>query len=745
MKNKINLFFYKMFVNGFDTGASSARVGISSGPEVSLSTAPEGSQIDRKEFNTLRSRLKTDFNDLKKKAKELQAEDKPAYNAFIQNITAKYLDLNNQVQNQQSISKDGYNKMMQNLPELKAKYEKEIEDQIECVKNKKLCKEKIQKAAKDTYDELINEYSGIKYFGKIQHKHLLYVLSAYLLRWENVNKKAVDNIKTNDVASTVLAELTNKSGGAFSDLEAIKEDVKTNVLDAWKAAETKDDNRAIYSDNEWDTKYEKTFEDWMKEHKGRMPKFFSFTDTGVKPREDIAYREEGNDDYWDWARKQAVKGKFAPMPDIDRGFGKRSPAQITAGINPEKLEANITFQNKVVKYVNELNLKGKATNIDFGNIQIPQDGSKAVITFKKRGTEVPGTITLDNNISNCALNLKHGDKTFTASVPSAQQDKVVSEIDGFYNKLPAEALAGAPAETMENPPKVDDLTVRETEGGAFAGLYLKGSNLPSELGQYKTYPIGPKMISTAIQALNFKYGETRLDKLELTAQNLKHGLNAMLIIALTGMSADFRDPKMKLVIMQCVGKMDEAKLTQLTDILLKDKKNKPTVQVTGTASMDGSGNEQLALERANAAESKLDPEIKKLFNIKKEAQVLGPGGKIIKNPQELTQAWTDVVKKWNDELKPQKPITKEELEKKVISGTGADAKEKAFIKVNFEDYRGIVLFIKPPEYTGDKTLQIAITSENAPALQQAAAPQATPPAAPAAPTGTTSTTPPART
>lgn len=556
-----------------------------------------------------------------------------------------------------------------------------IEKLAELLNHKELAKNEIKKVT----EEMVTKYQLLltqeRYAKKCEERHILYVASAYLMRWENANAKAIDRIYDVDTATRVYNDIKQKKGGAFKDLQAIEEDIM-KAFDQWADSKGDEDDRKVYSDRHWDDKYEKSMPSYsyLAAMGNQAYRAWSMVNpiggalkivTGSSKPFDEGLNIYNIKGYLKWAREQAEKGKFAPLPDLEREDGGRHRVVITAGINPEKIKRSIELGNRSVEFTNKLNEAGKKDKISFGTQEINE--GKITVSHDKKGV---GSIEI---------------------TPAGKYFLVIKDkkIDVTVMN-PADVIKQVQELALN--PKVENITVSKSSGRA--QVKIEGNNLPAQSDS----------VDLRLGGMNLsKMGSGRTDiRLAPSFKSIDDNMKSVLKSALT----EYADAQRN------IGSQIKS---QITDKLLEEvkskvfpKSKKPRIVVTGKASLEGSfkENESLAKRRADAAFKRLQEKNPTLTKANYDIQVVhfvtGPDGNAVANEKE---GWDKMLVEWNknkDKLGEVKSVA--ELKKKINKpAAGAQA---AFVKKHFTDQRGADLLILPP---ASDDVKFDINMGNAPA------------------------------
>jgi hypothetical protein len=583
------------------------------------------------------------------------------------------------------MTREQFSRHLANIAEKTKEYQVRIEQLAELLSHKELAKKEIKKVT----EEMVTKYQALllqeRYAKKIESRHVLYVASAYLMRWEAANLKAIDRVYDIKTATKIYDDIRQRKGGAFKDLQTIEEDIM-RVYDQWADSKGDDDDRKVYSDRNWDRKYE-----------DKLPSYSFLAALGNSAYRGFsmvnpiagAYRlvtgsskpfKEGIDiystkGYLKWAREQANKGKFAPLPDLERADGGRHRAVITAGINPEKVKRNIEYGNRAVEFRNKLANAGKKDKISFGNPVLSEDTDEGKIAIQH------------NNKQIAEIQLASGGRYLLVV-----KDKKVD----VTTMNPADVIKQVQELALK--PKVENITVSKSSGRA--QIKIEGNNLPAQSDS----------IDLRLGGMNLsKMGSGRTDiRLAPSFKSIDDNIKSVLKSALT----EYADAQRN------IGSQIKSKITDklLEEIKSKvfPKSKKPRIVITGKASLEGSfkENESLAKRRADAAFKRLQEKNPTLTKANYDIQVVhfvtGPDGKAVANE---TEGWEKMKVEWNkakDKLGEVKSIA--ELKKKI--NKPADGAQAAFVKKHFTDQRGADLLILPP---ASDDVKLDINMGNAPA------------------------------
>ena len=687
-KPNFNPLFYSYFIHGVSFGGGgkttpSVTYTASAQPNTPESIDTGQEKVDPSQVDYAKRGCKTTRDSLVDKLKTtLREKDKSTYKRMRSKIDSYYSAAARRLN--KNMTKEHFAREQAKIAKETREFNNKIEDLSEMLKHKELSKKELKKVTQSTIAEFQGLLMDERYRKNIEPKHLVYVASAYLLRWETENSKAIDRIYDLKTATRVYQDLQTKRGQAFKDLDNIKQDIM-RVYDRWADAENDEDEREVYSDSQWDTKYEKTLPDFVK-MLDAMPgvKFltglsysiplvagaatpaasavpFLFKKYKNKKAEELQ-RIFASDlkGYLKYAREQAKKGKFAPRPDMLRDDGARHKVRITAGINPEKIQRSIEFGNRAVEYRNKLAKAGRSENIGFSNPNMVQGKDEGTISINHKKK------TIGN------IKLEAGGKKYL-----------------IYKKEKIDITAKSAAEVIKQiqetalSPKITDMKVSKLSGRA--KINIEGDNLPSDSTRVD-------LRAGAMNLSKVGSGKTNIN-LAPSFKTIEENMKSILKSSLTEY-AEAQNPKL--------AKEIKPKITDKLLANLKEKvfpkSRKPRIVVTGKASLEGDWkrNQEIAKKRAEQALKELqrkNPELTKSnYDIRLVSIISGPDAKPVSS---ASDGWKKMKEAWNKDPKiSDKVKTVAELKKKIKKAkSGA---RDAFVKRNFNDQRGADLLILPP-------------------------------------------------
>lgn len=716
LKPNFNPMFYNRLVYDVDFGGGKPAPTVRYTPKEAKTAAPAQLKTGKEKVNVgsisiAKQNCRTTRDSLVSTLKsKLGKKDKVTTTKMRAEINSYYSTAAVRMSNQ--MTREQLAQHQANIAKKTNEFNNRIENLSELLNHKELSKKELKNVTSQTFTEFQALWLKEKRYNKnCKYKHLIYVVSAYMLKWETANSKAIDRIVDMNIAVKVYKDLKERKGGAFKDLTAIKEDIM-RVLDGWADAQGDKDERDIYSDNKWDTKYEKTIPSkslWKKQLNYQYQALTKYTLPGMAFRALSGKKEIGKPDvrskstlstlanlgyqaatlgtipgaayralsgrkgidtysplnlevYLKWAREQAKKNEYAPLPDLRRPNGGRIKARITAGINPEKVKRSLEFENRAVKLQKDLAKAAKKTKINFSTPNLIEG-------------EDEGTITVYHN------------KKAVGTVEIAPQGKVYLKIK--KQKVDITAMSHADVikkiEDLALNPKIKELKVAKT--GGKATLRILGDNLPTTSAASIDLAGNPIKLA--------KLGMSRTDvRLAPNLQSVDASIKRILNDSLDEYvkNSPKIGPKMKPKI--------TAKLVEELQqkVYPKGAGKRPQLIIRGKADViTGSfaENKKIADKRAKSALKALkakNPKLEQNYDVKVVSFVAGPDGKGVGSEAE---GWRKTLKAWNDNSKiTEKVTTIKELKKKIKNPkSGAQAK---FVK-NFEDQRGADMLILPPE------------------------------------------------
>lgn len=237
---------------------------------------------------------------------------------------------------------------------------------------------------------------------------------------------------------------------------------------------------------------------------------------------------------------------------------------------------------------------------------------------------------------------------------------------------------------LKEAPKLSSVEVRTIDGKI--SLLVKGENMPSKPLQIDTkkswlaLSSGLAAGSTKI-ALKANFGKIDDNIHALIKDSISLSLS-------TNLSA------------QVLKKIKNEQLKQIKQAIFEHPKVKPTIEVTGVASIDGSlaKNKILADNRAEAgikAIKNKNPGIDKFYNFRKKSKVFLLGFGDIDTPDKLKLAENKLVDLWNGDVKPKTPLkSAKEIYAKLKHPK--NNKEKEFVDRYLRNARGAAMQIFPP-------------------------------------------------
>ncbi|MFC1810806.1 hypothetical protein ACFLZH_04870 [Patescibacteria group bacterium] len=714
LKPNFNPMFYNRLVYDIDFGGGGPTPTVSYTPKQAKTTARAQLKTGKERVNAGTITIaKQDCRSTKKALvgrleSKLGKKDKVTTNKMRAEINSYYSTAAVRMSNQ--MTREQLARHQANIAKKTNEFNSRIENLSELLSHKELSKKELRNVTKQTFTEFQNLFVKEKRYRKnCKYKHMMYVVSAYMLRWENANNKAINRVVDMNIALKIFKDLKERRGGAFKDLTAIKEDIM-RVLDGWADAQNNKDERDIYSDNKWDTKYEKTIPSkslWEKASNYQYQALTKYTLPGMAFRALSGKKEVGKSDvrskstlstlanfgyqaatfgtlpgmayralsgkkgidtysalnlevYLKWAREQAKKGKYAPLPDLLRANGGRFRARITAGINPQEVKRSLEFENRADKLQKDLVKAAVKTKIKFGNPNLVEGKDEGTIAFyhQKKGV---GTVEI------------------------APQGKVYLKI----KKQKIDITAMNPADVIK---KIEDLalnpTVKElkvTKVGGKATLRILGDNMPTT----KTTKIDLAKASVKLAKLGMNRTDVRLaPNLQNVDANIKKVLKDSLDEYVK--NSPKIGPKMK-------PKITAKLIEELQQkVYPKGTGKKPKLVIRGKADViTGSFNENLGIakKRAKSALKALKAKNSRLerdYDVEVVAIVVGPDG----NGVSKAEGWRKTLKAWNDNPKIKEKVTTIKDLKKKIKNPKAGAQAK-FVQ-NIEDQRGADMLILPP-------------------------------------------------
>jgi hypothetical protein len=532
---------------------------------------------------------------------------------------------------------------------------KEAREIVRLMEDRKKMVESLSKHSQEVKKEYLSKLPTYK---NIEKKHLIMLLDSYLMRWENVNLKAIKNVGSKTIKLLRAHFDFDKSrfvrGRIYDDLQTIKKQID-KAIDYWK----NDLPRKVYKNSDWDTNYWEKRDKWVDE---RMP--FLSTISG------------GEEEFLK-LRRQYYQQNPPPLPDWGgKGEDKITSPLVDSVESPQyynELEADSTqieLDKKLLEHAKNLastlNLAG-SKKLNFVNPVLTQKRDAAKVSIMVKNKEI-GDISLTRKAGKGEIFLSMKTLKKSVNIKPAELKKPKE----LVKKIEKMAFKPVVKEVKVNPNKKEVL--------------LKGENLP---GNPVSIDLSRAYVAVSKPVVA---GKTDISLLPNTG-NIEENLNSMvkegLKDAMKDLPKDQKEAALK--------KIKDGEIKKLREKLFE--KAKPTIVVTGGASMEGSlsRNKQLAKRRAESAKKKLlaqNPGIDKQYTIKTEGYVYGPDFLNINN---LAKAEKDLVDKWNDEVATGKHKDEKVKNAKEIYAKLKNPKthEKSFIDSHFKNVRNATMTIEP--------------------------------------------------
>jgi len=689
LKPNFKPLFYSKLVYDVFTGASRPAVRIAT-PKTGPKTTVDVNEKDKSlvtvaQLNTVKSNMKSTKESLMARVEsELKDKDKVTYRNIRSKIVSYFAGTVTKLH--RNMTREELTRVQEAAVKKAEAFRNRIDSVTQLIEYKKTAKERIKKITKEKvmkYVKLRKQTEG--WAKEMNLRQVVYVASAYLLRWESVNTKAIDRIIDVDVAKAVSTEVANGTGNLFKDLRAIEGDIM-RVFETWALKDG--DPRTIYIKSNWDTKYEKDkmpskILKNLKKHtktttsrlKGAgygaaigsvIPGAGTVIGAGVgalvgkDEKHKHTPKEKDIKKFLAWARN-TKDSNFPPMPRIKRAGGARIAARITAAINPEKLRRVIDFQNRAVDLQQRLNKVAK-NKMRFGNITVDPAKKESKIQVTHKGKSI-GNVELGAD-----------GKIYVAAKKKKIEVASKKEIDVI--------------KTMEDlalNPKVNELKV--AKAGGKTTLKILGDNLPTK----------------SPQTMDLAAGRVKLASLSMSRTNVTLASGVPTV-----------DASIKKVLKDSLGayvknvpKLGAKVKPKITAKLIEELQQKvypkgagkrPQLIIRGTADVATGSfaeNKNIADRRAKSAYEALktkNPNLDKNYDVKIVAAVVDPEG----NPVDDKKKGMDkTMELWNKDKKIKEKVTTiAELKAKLKDPTaGAQAQ---FVK-KFEGQRGADMVILPPK------------------------------------------------
>ncbi|MBN1494960.1 hypothetical protein JW911_04465 [Candidatus Peregrinibacteria bacterium] len=396
----------------------------------------------------------------------------------------------------------------------------------------------------------------------------------------------------------------------------------------------------------------------------------------IKWQADLARQVYKNSD-WD----VGFNAKFLPpLPD----WGKdKTPGEFTSPLAEGSTEwsdykTKLEREQNQEKYFEKLLSHAETLKQVLKNqIGGEYDYSKAVldkktgaVSFKiiKQGKEI-GAISLKEANRVAQINLVQG--TTETNITSLITGNKFDEIKTQFASLEQNALKPTVKEVIVD---ANSKTIR-----------VKGENLPAQ-------PIVIDITKgAAVLSEAFRSGASNVN-LAATLKNLDVHLNAIVKSAIRASLSDTLKGQEDIV----MHKISENDIRLLQESLFKE--NKPTINMTGYASMEGGLNMNLRIAKQRARAAKANLQVPRGYKVEMKGYIYGPNGEKIENDAQLKIAETKLLEMWNKMFAKATVKSAKEIYAK-IDASGVPADQQKFITEHFNNARKATVEIAYPAGT----------------------------------------------